>query len=77
MPPWLVEFLWGAIPAFFKSLLEGLRKKQAIQDQGAADQRAADEEANAEIVTEAKAEADAIEHTDDADLARRADRWRV
>ena len=77
MPVWLVEFLWGAIPAFFKRFFAERAVIGTHQDKGAADQRAADDKANAEIVADAKTRADEIRDATDDDLARRADRWRV
>lgn len=76
MPDWLIWFFKGFIPALIRAFLRVLAKKQASQDQGAADQRAADEAADEAIANEAKAKADEIRKESDAELDRRARRWR-
>lgn len=76
IPNWLADFLWGAIPAFFKRFFGERAVIGSHQDKGAADQRAADDEADDEITAEAKGSADEIAKAPDDDIEHRLSRWR-
>jgi len=77
MPVWLLEFLRGAIPAFIKKLFAGLLAKQATQNQGAADQRAAQNAEDKANADDARKLSDEVHALSDADLDRAADEFRV
>lgn len=71
----LWDFLAGFIPAGLKSWWRERQRIKASQDKGAADQRAADDAADAEITAEAKERADELAKATEGDLDDRARRW--
>lgn len=78
MPTWLrdlLEFLKGFVPAFLKSWFKQMARRQADVNSGAADQRAADDNADTELANEARVRHDEIHGLDDDAFARRRDKW--
>ncbi len=67
----------AALVAAIRAFVERWLKRLADANAGAAQQRSAQDLADATAALEAKEKRNAISALDDADLRARADRWRV
>lgn len=72
---WLLSFLKGFVPAALRAWLAERKRLGEVADQGAEDQRQADEEVDELMAREAKKHADEVRNLPDGDFTRRRDRW--